>query len=174
MLVTLSNFIWIWIMWLLFNWIAQLNGCLGCLASGSWLSYPAFSPRLPDLPKFSISSTSSHLNSTNYDHVLWVYGLFKPCWLTHGTCTCFRETALLFNVQLSCFMNFILCPTDKYILKVNNEKIRLICWMSSKFKLNTTWHRSGVFIVDFDQSQYINIEFLLLTLNMYLSVGCRR
>ena len=106
MLVTLSNFIWIWIMWLLFNWIAQLNGCLGCLASGCWLSYPALSPRLPDLPKFSISSTSSHLNSTNYDHVLWVYGLFKPCWLTHGTCTCFKEAALLFNVHLSFFASY--------------------------------------------------------------------
>ena len=100
------------------------------------------------------------------------YGLFKPCWLTHATCTCFKKTALLFNVHLSCFVNFILCPTDKYMSKVNNEKIRLICCMCSKLKLNTTWHRSGVFIVDFDQSQYINIVFLLLTLNKYLSVGC--
>ena len=78
----------------------------------------------------------------------------------------------MFNEHLSCFVNFILCPTDKYMFKVNNEKIRLICWMCSKLKLNTTWHRSGVFIVDFDQSQYINIVFLFLTLNKHLSVGC--
>ena len=94
--------------------------------------------------------------------------------VTPATCTCFKETALLFNVHLNCFVNFILCPTDKYMFKVNNKKIRLICWMCSKIKLNTTWHRSGVFIVVFDQSQYISIVFLLLTLNEYVSVGCER
>ena len=31
------------------------------------------------------------------------------------------------RVHLSCFVDFILCPTDKYMFKVNNEKIRLIC-----------------------------------------------
>ena len=67
-----------------------------------------------------------------------VYRLFKPCWLTHATWTCCKEAALLFNVQLDCFVNFILYPTDKYMFKVNNEKIRLICWMCSKLKLNTT------------------------------------
>ena len=94
--------------------------------------------------------------------------------VTPATCTCFKETALLFNVQLNCFVNFILCPTDKYMFKVNNKKIRLICWMCSNIKLNTTWHRLGVFIVDFDQSQYISIVFLLLTLNKHVSVGCER
>ena len=103
-----------------------------------------------------------------------IHGLFKLCWLTPATCTCFKETALLFNVHLNCFVNFILCPTDKYMFKVNNEKIRLICWMCSKLKLNTTWHLSGVFIVHFDQSQYISIVFLLLNLNEHLSVGCER
>ena len=71
-------------------------------------------------------------------------------------------------------MDYILCPTDKYMFKVNNEKIKLICWMCSKLKLNTTWNCSGVFIDDFDQSQYINIMFLLLILNKNLSVGCER
>ena len=60
------------------------------------------------------------------------------------------------------------------MFKVNNEKIRLICWICSKLKLNTIWHRSSVFNVDFDQSQYISIMFLLLTLNKNLSVGCER
>ena len=46
--------------------------------------------------------------------------------------------------------------------------------MYSKLKLNTTWHRSGVFTFDFDHSPYIIVVFLLLTLNKYLSVGCVR
>ena len=111
-----------------------------------------------------------------------VYRLFKPCRLTHVTkditslmlhvATCFKGTALLFNVLLSFSVDFILCPTDKYKSKVNNKKIRLICWMCSK--LNTAWHRSGVYITDFDHSQHVKIAFLLLTLNKCLSAGCKR
>ena len=102
-----------------------------------------------------------------------VYRLFKPCCFTHVTGTCFKETPLFFNVHLSCFVDFILCPTDKYMFKVNNKKIRLICIWSS-LKINTGCHRCFVFIVDFDHSQHINRVFLLLTLNKYLSVGCER
>ena len=40
-----------------------------------------------------------------------------------------------------------------------------------KFKKNAACHRSFVFIVDIDHSQHINIGFLLLTLNKYLSAG---
>ena len=40
-------------------------------------------------------------------------------------------------------------------------------------KINTAWHSSSVFIVDFDHSRHINIVLLLLTLNKYLSVGCQ-
>ena len=76
-------------------------------------------PRAPGPEKFSTSSTSSYLRFSHSDHGLWVYGLFKPCQLTHATRTCFKETALLLNVHLSCFVNFILCPTDIYIFKVN-------------------------------------------------------
>ena len=63
-----------------------------------------------------------------------VYGLFKLCWLVDVLCTCFKETTPVFNVHLSCFVDFILCPTEKYIFKVNNKKIWLICWISSKVK----------------------------------------
>ena len=48
-----------------------------------------------------------------------VYGLFKPCQLTHDTkditslmlhvAKCFKETVLLFNVHLSFFVDSILC-----------------------------------------------------------------
>ena len=123
------------------------------LISGPRLSYPALGPRSPKT--FSTSSNSSNLKSSHYDQASFlsvVYGLSKPCWLTHATCTCFKETGLFFNVHWSCFVNFNLCPTDKFMFKVNNEKIRLICWMCSKSKLYTL-HRSDVFVVDFDQSQ---------------------
>ena len=106
--------------------------------------------------------------------LLIVYRLCKTCWLAHVTYTCFKETALLFNVHLSCFTNFILCPTDKYIFKVNNKKIRLICWICLKLKDKYSMSCSGVFAVDVDLSQHINIMFLLLTLNKYLAVGCER
>ena len=88
--------------------------------------------------------------------------------------TCFKKTTLLFDALLCCFVDLILCPTDKYMSKVTNKKIRLICWMCSKLKINTAWHSSGVFIIDFDHSQHINILFLLWTLNKYLSAGCER
>ena len=55
------------------------------------------------------------------------------------------------------FVDFILCPTDKNMFKVNNKKISLISWMCSKLKVNRTWHCSVVFVVDFDHSQLINI-----------------
>ena len=46
--------------------------------------------------------------------------------------------------------------------------------MCSKLKINVAWHRSGVFVADFDHNQHVNIVFLLLTLNKYLSAGCER
>ena len=65
-----------------------------------------------------------------YTLLSMVYGLFKPCRLMHvakditslvlHVATCFKEAALLFNVRLSFFVDFILCPTDKYMSKVNN------------------------------------------------------
>ena len=105
--------------------------------------------------------------------LLMFYRLFNLCCFTHVTGTCFKETALFFNVQLSCFVDFLLCPTNKYKCKVNNKKIRLVC-MCSSLKMNTACHRSFVFIIGFDDSQCINIIFLLLALNKCLSVGCER
>ena len=110
--------------------------------------------------------------------------LSEPCRLPHVTkdltslmsrvAICFQETALLFNVHLSFFVDLILCPTEKYMSKVNNKKIRLICWMCSKLKINAAWLRFGVFVADFNHSQHVDIVFLLLTLNKYLSAGCER
>ena len=69
-------------------------------------------------------------------------------------------------------MDSILRQTDKYMSKVKNKQIRLICWMCSKLKVNTVCHRSGVFVADFDHNQHVNIVLLLLALNKYLSAGC--
>ena len=102
-----------------------------------------------------------------------VYGLFKPCYFTHVTGTCFKETALFFNGHLSWFEDFICAQLTNTCSELTIKKIRLIC-MCSSLKINTACHRSFVFIVDFDHSQYINIVFLLLTLNKYFSVGCER
>ena len=85
---------------------------------------------------------------------------------THVICTCFKETVLLFNVHLSYFADFTLCPTGKFkinCLKLIIKKITVICWMRSKLKVNTAWH-----------SWLINIVFLFLSLNKYLAVGCER
>ena len=84
--------------------------------------------------------------------------------------TYFKETAIM----LVFFVDFIQRPTEKYMSKVNNGKIRLICLMCSKLKTNTAWHYSGVFVADFDDSQHVNIVFLLLTLNKCLLAGCKR
>ena len=46
--------------------------------------------------------------------------------------------------------------------------------MCSKSMINTAWHSSDAFSVDFDHSEHISLVFLLLTLNQYLSVGCER
>ena len=103
-----------------------------------------------------------------------VYGSFKPDLLKLHIATCFKETALLLNVHLSCFVNFILCTTDKSMFKVNNKNNIIICRMCSKLMINTARHSSDAFSVNFDHSQHINLVFLLLTLNQYLSVGCER
>ena len=95
---------------------------LTILLAGVWvIRLPALvsGPRPPVPQIFSTSSTSFYLKSSHHDHGLCVHGLFKPCWLTHATDTCFIETALLFNVHLGCLVNFTLWSTDKYMLKVN-------------------------------------------------------
>ena len=104
--------------------------------------------------------------------LLWMFYDLRMIPRMLHVATCFKEIVLLFNVHLSFFVDSILCQTDKYMSKVNNKQIRLICWMCSKLKINTAWHRSGVFVADFDHNQHVNIVLLLLTLNKYLSAGC--
>ena len=46
--------------------------------------------------------------------------------------------------------------------------------MCSKVNINAACRNAGVFSVDFDYSQHINIVFLLLSFNQYLPVECER
>ena len=99
--------------------------------------------------------------------------LFKSCCLTDVTAHVLKKLPYFLMRSLVVLWNLSCAQLKKYMFRVNNKKIRLIC-MCSKLEINAAWYRSGVFIVDFDHSHHINIVFLLLTLNKYLSVGCER
>ena len=104
----------------------KYNGYLGYPVPRPTALISSSRPPVPGSHKFPTSSISSYLKSSHYDHVditSMVYRLCKPCWLIHASCTRFKETALLLNVHLSCFANFILCATDKYTFKVINKKL---------------------------------------------------
>ena len=69
-------------------------------------------------------------------------------------------------------------PAYKYLFKVKSRNTILICYyigidMLSKSTIKKTERCHVVFIFTFKHIQQINLIFLLLTLNMYLSVGHR-
>ena len=79
-----------------------------------------------------------------------VYGLFKPCRLTHVTkditslmlqvATCFKETALLFNVH---FVDFILCAQltntcPKLTIK-NQINLLNVFKVKNKYSMTSLW-----------------------------------
>ena len=55
-----------------------------------------------------------------------------------------------------------------YLFKVDNENTRTVCEICTKLTIKTPawghWHRSGVFIVNFEQISHIVVVFPLLTL----------
>ena len=57
-----------------------------------------------------------------------------------------------------------------YVPKVNNRNTRTRCEICSKLTVKTPerrqWHRSGVFVVEFEHISHFVPVFLLLTLNM--------
>ena len=79
--------------------------------------------------------------------LLMVYGLIKLCWLTMSHVHVLKKLPYCLMCTC-CFVDFIRCPTDKYMFKVKNN--RFIC-MCSKLKINVAWHRSVFYIVDFQQ-----------------------
>ena len=60
-------------------------------------------------------------------------------------------------------------PAGNYIFKVNNKITRTRCEICSKLTIKTPerciWGRSGVFIVNFEHTSHLILEFLLLTLS---------
>ena len=75
-----------------------------------------------------------------------------------------------------CFQNILTClshPADKYLFKVKCRNTILTCWLWSKSATKTPERCHAVFIFNFEHIQQINLIFLLLTLDMYLSVGHR-
>ena len=66
-------------------------------------------------------------------------------------------------------------PADNYMFKVNNRNTRKRCQIYSKFTIKTPercqWHRSGVFIVNFEHISHLALVFLLLTLTISLQAG---
>ena len=81
-----------------------------------------------------------------------VCGLIKPFWLIHVTCTCLKETAILFNVHLSCSVDFIRAQLTNTCSKLIIIIKKNFIFMYSELKSNTARHHYGVFIVDFDHS----------------------
>ena len=63
----------------------------------------------------------------------------------------------------------VVFPVGIYLLKVNTRNTRTRCEICSKLTIKTPerrWHRSGVFIVNFEHISHLVLVFLLLTLNM--------
>ena len=61
-------------------------------------------------------------------------------------------------------------PTGTFLFKVNNRISRTRCEVYSKSTIKTPvrrqWHRSGVFIFNFEHISHLVLVFLLLTLKM--------
>ena len=65
---------------------------------------------------------------------------------------------------------FMQIPASIYLLKNNNRNTRARCEICSKSVINIPerrhWHRSGIFIVNFEHISHLALVFLVLTLNM--------
>ena len=71
-------------------------------------------------------------------------------------------------------ITFLLCvtplfPIRQYMFKINNRNTNARCGTCSKLPIKTPdrgqWHRSGIFIVNFEHISYLVLVFLLLTLS---------
>ena len=85
----------------------------------------------------------------------------------HITVMCaliYGKTLLVFKPMKLTF------PAGIYLLKLNNRNTRTRCEKFSKLTIKIPerrqWHRSGVFIINFEHSSHLVLVFLLLTLNM--------
>ena len=74
------------------------------------------------------------------------------------------------------FQNVMVClsyTADKCLFKVKSRNTILICRLWSRSRINTPKWCHAAFTFSSEHIQQINQIFLLLTLNMYLSVGHR-
>ena len=66
-------------------------------------------------------------------------------------------------------------PTGNYMFKVNNRNTRTRCGMCSNLTIKTPerrqWHRSVVFIVNFEHISHLVLVFQLLTLSRQMLAG---
>ena len=71
------------------------------------------------------------------------------------------------HVIPSWFLKFSPDPVGNYMFKVNNRNTRTSCGVCSKLTIKTPerrhWHRSGIFIVNFEHISHLVLVFLLLT-----------
>ena len=80
---------------------------------------------------------------------------------------------LISNVS---FRSSMICnPAGNYMFKVNNRNTRTRCEIYSKWTIKTQerrhWHRSGVFIVNFEHISHLALAFLFLTLSREMTTG---
>ena len=71
------------------------------------------------------------------------------------------------GISLNPFQDTV--PAGIYLLKVNNRNTRTRCKICSKITIKIPerrhWHRSGIFIVNFEHILHLVLVFLLLTLS---------
>ena len=79
-----------------------------------------------------------------------------------------------------CSQNYISMSANIYLFKVDNINTRKRCEICSKLRIKTPerchWHRSGVFILNFEHISHFFLDvillFLLLTLNIFHIFFC--
>ena len=98
-----------WFYHYFYFYIATLR-CLGYPAPIPQPSYLALGPQKNfNHLNFLLFKVQSLCSCAHYFQ--WFTGYVD---FTHVICTCFKETVLSFNVHLSYFADFILCPTGKF------------------------------------------------------------
>ena len=113
----------------------------------SWESDGIYSPKYFNL-FISISRSSQHL-------ILWFENFY--------ILAVFNFTAFWFQ-PFSGYLIHDFDPACIYLLKFNNRNTRTV--LSIQIPERRHWHRSGIFIVNFEHIAHLVLEFLLLTLNI--------
>ena len=80
-----------------------------------------------------------------------------------------------YSASFALFINTGHYPAGNYMFRVNSRNIRTRCKICSKLTIKIPerchWHRSGIFIVNFEHISHLVIVFLLLTLSRLMLAG---